>query len=208
MKGCEIFEEEAVAGGAGAPAAPHELGLVRQADQLGRGAGGDDDRVGLHCHLVRLDPERPAAEIHFRHVVGDHLGAEAKRLGLESIANITPIVSHGWPRPRPIRPWHSQDWKATTDKALRNSDLFITLLSAKSVAGRGYFQTELREAIEILEEMPSSSIFIVPARLDECEPPQEALRKIFWVDLFPDYNAGVERILRAIAHMYGSESAN
>ncbi|TKS60846.1 MAG: hypothetical protein EWM73_03046 [Nitrospira sp.] len=32
-----VLEEEAVAGGAGADAAPHELGLVGQADELGRG---------------------------------------------------------------------------------------------------------------------------------------------------------------------------
>jgi TIR domain/Caspase domain len=111
------------------------------------------------------------------------------------------------------RPWLAkeslipgQDWKATTSEALRTSDLFITLLSATSVARRGYFHKELREAIEILEQMPSSSIFIIPARVDKCEPPQEALRKIFWIDLFPDYDAGVERIARAIDHVYGTHS--
>src|SRR6266536_1623363 len=75
-----ILEEEAVARGAGGDAPPHELGLVGQAQELGRGAGGDDDRVPLDGGVAGAHAELPPAEVHAGDVLVDHLGAEALRL--------------------------------------------------------------------------------------------------------------------------------
>ena len=41
-----VAEEESVAGGAGGDSESHELRLGRQTQELGRGAGGDDQGVG------------------------------------------------------------------------------------------------------------------------------------------------------------------
>lgn len=89
-------------------------------------------------------------------------------------------------------------WKNAIKKAIRQSSHFIALLSSKSVTKRGYVQKELREALEVLDEVPESDIFIIPVRLDESEPSQDTLHELHWIDLFPSYEEGFKNILRAI----------
>ncbi|HSK78040.1 MAG TPA: toll/interleukin-1 receptor domain-containing protein [Thermoanaerobaculia bacterium] len=77
-----------------------------------------------------------------------------------------------------------EDWKQVIHKAIRESDFFLACLSKKSVSKRGYVQRELKQACEVLDEFPEGEIFIVPIRLDDCEPPQrfEDLHCIDWID--------------------------
>lgn len=89
-------------------------------------------------------------------------------------------------------------WKTALRKAIRDSEYFIALLSSKSVAKRGDVQKELREALDTQSERPESEIFVIPVRLEKCEPSHPALEDYTWVDLFPDYDAGFARILRAM----------
>ena len=39
---------------------------------------------------------------------------------------------------------------------------------------------------------------MIPARIDDCQPQNEKLREYQWVDLFPAYDQGLEKILRVI----------
>ena len=75
-----VLEEEAVAGRARGEAATHQRALLRQVQRAGGGSGGDDHGLGLVGRALRADHERVAGEVHARHVLGDHVGAEA--LGL------------------------------------------------------------------------------------------------------------------------------
>ena len=88
-----------------------------------------------------------------------------------------------------------QRWKQAIEKAIEESDCFIALLSSKAMSRRGYVHKELGQALDILEEMPQSSVYLIPARLDECEPGHSILREIQWVDLFPDWDKGMRKIL-------------
>jgi hypothetical protein len=66
-------------------------------------------------------------------------------------------------------------WRPAIRKAIRESDYFIALLSSTSTTGRGYRNSELDQALEILKEFPEDHIFLIPVRLDNCEMPREDL---------------------------------
>jgi MoxR-like ATPase len=91
-----------------------------------------------------------------------------------------------------------QNWRAAIERAMRESAFFLALLSGRSVSKTGYVQREMREAIRLLEEMPPDTVYVVPVRLEPCEPPYGALHDLHWVDLFPSYDDGLARIMRVI----------
>src|SRR5215210_8374580 len=70
-----------------------------------------------------------------------------------------------------------QKWKIAITNAIRNSRYFIPLLSFNSVEKRGYVQKELKEALEVLDEFPESQIFLIPARLNDCNVNHPRLRE-------------------------------
>jgi hypothetical protein len=101
-----------------------------------------------------------------------------------------------------------QKWKSTIYEAIKNSKYFIALLSNNSVSKRGFIQKELKTAFECLDEIPESDTFIIPVRLDDCNPKNNRLSDYHWADLFPSYENGLRQILRVIAPEYNTISAN
>jgi TIR domain len=91
-----------------------------------------------------------------------------------------------------------QNWQAAIRRAVRESTHFIALLSSNSVTKRGFVQKELREAISVLEEFPPDEIFVIPLRLENVEPTHEALKNLHWIDLFPSYDDGLEKLARSL----------
>lgn len=61
----------------------------------------------------------------------------------------------------------------------------MALLSTNSVSKRGSVQKELKDALDILDEYPSSAIFLIPVRLDDCVASDVRIEDIHWVDMFP-----------------------
>lgn len=53
-------------------------------------------------------------------------------------------------------------------------------------------------ALDMLDMFPFEDIFVIPVRLDECEPPYEKIKNLQWVDLFPSYEAGLSKILKVV----------
>jgi hypothetical protein len=99
-----------------------------------------------------------------------------------------------------------QKWEIEIRKAIRASRFFLLLLSKHSTEKIGFYQREIREALKVLEEYPEDETFLVPVRLDDCEPHFEQLRSLQYVDLFPDWNIGIHRILRLLQTHRRSES--
>lgn len=89
-----------------------------------------------------------------------------------------------------------ESWEVAIRKSIKESSFFIALLSTKSVGKRGYVQKELREALRVAEEFPQDEVFIIPVRIDECNPPHEGLRALQRVDLFPSFDGGFEKLRR------------
>ncbi len=90
-----------------------------------------------------------------------------------------------------IEPWldeenllPGQDFDLEIYKATRDSDAIIICLSKVSVAKEGYVNKEIRRALDISQEKPEGTIYVIPLRLDECNPSFEYLRKLHWVDYF------------------------
>lgn len=89
-------------------------------------------------------------------------------------------------------------WRPAIRKEIRESEFFLALFSKNSSNRRGFVHTELNEALEILKEIPEGKIFLIPIRLEECDPPHESLREIQYVDFFPDIDKGLNKIIDVI----------
>jgi hypothetical protein len=89
-------------------------------------------------------------------------------------------------------------WRDKIVNAIRGSDFFLLLLSTRSVDRKGFFHREIREALDVMQEMPSGRPYVIPARLDECDLPQQ-LHNIHRVDLFPSWRQGVRRVAKVVA---------
>jgi hypothetical protein len=88
-----------------------------------------------------------------------------------------------------------QNWKREISRVIRDAAYFIALISANSVNKRGFVQSEIKRALEVLAEMPAHHIFVIPVRLDSTSPSDEELQSLNWVDLFPNYEKGLSRLL-------------
>lgn len=93
-------------------------------------------------------------------------------------------------RERKMDPWldaekllPGQNWKVEIPKALDSSDAIIICLSKNSVDKEGYVQKEIKFALDKALEMPEGRIYLIPARLEECDIP-ESLKSYHWVNLF------------------------
>jgi hypothetical protein len=88
-----------------------------------------------------------------------------------------------------------QDWKLEIINAVRRSDVVIVCLSCGSVSKASYFQKETKLALDVAEEQPEETIFIIPAKLEECEVP-ERLGRWHWVSLYE--NNGYDRLKESL----------
>jgi hypothetical protein len=101
-----------------------------------------------------------------------------------------------------VNPWFDeaclipgQDWKREIKKAVENSDVVVACLTHGSVTKTGFVQTEITYALDCADRQPEGSIYLIPARLEECAVP-DRLARWHWVDLFePD---GYQKLLTAL----------
>lgn len=87
-----------------------------------------------------------------------------------------------------------QNWPRRIQDAIESSDFFIACFSTKSVNKRGGFQAEIRYALDCATRVPLDEVYLIPVRLDDCRIPSRIRRETQYIDLFPDWNAGLERV--------------
>jgi len=87
------------------------------------------------------------------------------------------------------------EWDRTIGKALRECDFFVACLSENSLTKQGFVKREMKMALDIWKDKPADEIYVIPARLEECEVP-ERLEDFQWVDLFAD--DGIEQLVTAL----------
>lgn len=87
-----------------------------------------------------------------------------------------------------------QNWPRAIERAIDMSRFFVACLSTRSVSKRGQFQAELRYALDCARLMPLDDTYLIPVRLDDCRAPDAIARSTQYVDLFPDWSRGVDRI--------------
>ena len=88
-----------------------------------------------------------------------------------------------------------QDWRVEIPRAVKEADVVVVCLSNKSITTEGYVQKEIKFALDSADEKPEGTIFLIPARLEDCVVP-ERLNRWQWVDLFDEY--GFIKLLRSL----------
>lgn len=88
-----------------------------------------------------------------------------------------------------------QDWRVEIPRAVQEADVVVVCLSNKSITKEGYIQKEIKFALDSADEKPDGTIFLIPARLEDCLVP-EKLSRWQWVDLFED--AGYIKLLSSL----------
>lgn len=96
------------------------------------------------------------------------------------------LSAEGW-----IDPWldeeklfPGQDWNLEIEKAVEAADAILVCLSNNSITKEGYVQRELRIVLDYADYKPEGTLYIIPVRLEECEPPRR-LRPWQYANYFP-----------------------
>lgn len=89
-------------------------------------------------------------------------------------------------------------WERAALNAIGRCQYVIALLSTRSVSRKGFVNRELRKALELLEEYPENSIFLITVRLDSCTPSHTRLAAIHRVDMFPSWKDGLDQIFKSL----------
>jgi hypothetical protein len=93
-----------------------------------------------------------------------------------------------------FEPWLDEEqllpgmqWAEAINGAVRSADVILILLSQHSADKPGYVQREIRLALDLADQKPANSLFLIPVRLDRNAEVPRTLSSIHWVDIFqPD----------------------
>ena len=91
-----------------------------------------------------------------------------------------------------------QNWPRAIREAISVSDFFVACFSTRAMNKRSIFHRELKYALECAAEHPMDEVFLLPLRLDSCSVPGQVSDTLQYVDMFPDWDAGFQRILFSI----------
>jgi hypothetical protein len=131
-----------------------------------------EEKHPLKAFLCHAHDDRAAVKALYSHLLNDGVDAWLDK------ENILP----------------GQDWRQEIRKAVGESDVVIVCLS-NHFKHKGYRQVEVSIALEQAALQPEGEIFIIPARLEDCET-LLSLEKWHWVDLF-DKN-GYEKLIKSL----------
>jgi hypothetical protein len=161
-------------------------------DSLAAGNPVEIDGLGTFhpdsAHFFRFEPRPP--QVFLAYVEEDRPLVDRLFDRLSS-AGLAP-----WMDTRKLVP--GQNWPRALEQAIEASDFFIACFSKRSVDKKGGFQAEIRYALDCARQVPLDQIFLVPVRLDGCRVPRPIQREYQYIDLFPDWDRGIRRLLAMI----------
>lgn len=131
-----------------------------------------------------------APRVFIAYAVEDARAADALYDGLRA-AGMQP-----WMDRRNLKP--GQNWPRLIESTIESCDFFVACLSANSVSKRGGFQSEMRFAFDVARKHPLDDAFFIPIRLDDCKVPTRISREWQYIDLFPHWEHGLDRLIAAI----------
>ncbi|MDZ7637374.1 MAG: toll/interleukin-1 receptor domain-containing protein [Bryobacterales bacterium] len=147
--------------------------------------------------IVSLDPHgklciqpTPHPRVFLAHVV-------------EDIARVREI--YRFLKKRGFEPWMDverllpgQNWPRAIERAIESADFVVPCFSKVSSSKCGFFQAELRYALDCAQMHPIDEIFLVPLRLEPCQIPRSIQQKTQYVDLFPEPATGLAKLLHTL----------
>lgn len=90
-----------------------------------------------------------------------------------------------------------QDWNLEITRAVKAADCVVVCLSRGAINREGYVQREIGFALDAAQEKPEGTIFLIPVRLEVCEPP-DRLARWHYVDLYDE--TGFEKLLLSLQY--------
>jgi hypothetical protein len=159
-------------------------------------AGGLGD-PSFDWHLVpsppgpqqRINPARSALQIFLCHA------SEDKPLVRELYHRLSRDGFQPWLDEVAVLP--GQEWREEIAKAVRASHVVLVCLTKQFTAKAGFVHTETKLILDVADEQPEGTIFLIPVKLQGCTLP-ERLKRWQWVDLMD--TDGYNRLLRALDH--------
>ncbi len=146
---------------------------------------------GLKSDPKKKEQDAEAVKVFISCTEDDMLTANKIYADLQKEGIITPWVAH-----KDINAGEKTEFAVR--RAIKDSDYFLALLSTSSVSEKGAFQKELKQAFDILSEHSQDAIFIIPVRLEDCNP-GDILNGLHIIDLHKGgYNSGLEKIIQAM----------
>ncbi|HKY28208.1 MAG TPA: DnaJ C-terminal domain-containing protein [Pyrinomonadaceae bacterium] len=179
-----------------------QVGNVFRLPNLGMPVLGGDARGDLYVKINQIIPEDDQKNTHVKskltlrvflcHSSGDKPAVRKiyHRLLADGVS--------AWLDEENLLP--GQRWEQEIPKAVRDSDVVIVCLSQSSINKKGYLQKEIRYALDVADEQPEGTIFLIPLKLEECDIP-EHLRRWQWVNFFED--RGYDRLMMALRRRMG-----
>jgi hypothetical protein len=145
-------------------------------------------RRGLYGHLSELLDDKHKLRIFLCHAHEDKPRVHELYQSLE-VAGY-----HPWLDEKDLLP--GQDWRREIRKIIENPyNIIVVCLSSNSTSKRGVVQWEIKRALDTLDQMPEDTIYIIPAFLEPCQPP-DRLSGLQWVKLYePD---GFDKLKQAL----------
>lgn len=77
-----------------------------------------------------------------------------------------------------IEPWLDEKkldigdkWDIEIEKEVKKSDVVIVCISTNSITKEGFVQKEIKFALDIADEKPDGTIYIIPLKLERCDVP-------------------------------------
>lgn len=87
-----------------------------------------------------------------------------------------------------------QNWPRAIERAIESADFVVPCFSEIATRKRSHFHRELRYALEWGQRFPLDSTFLAPVRLEPCRIPRRIQQQTQYVDLFPDWRAGLHKL--------------
>src|SRR6266849_4535677 len=148
--------------------------IVQQGDQYNiSGNSGDVQVTSLSTDVVSPRHLR----VFLCHSSGDMLAVRNLYQRLKA-CNVNP-----WLDKENLLP--GQNWENEIRKAVRAADVVIVCLSREAISKTGYVQKEIKFALDVADEQPEETIFLIPLKLEECPIP-ERLRHLHTVNYFEE----------------------
>ncbi len=88
-----------------------------------------------------------------------------------------------------------QDWQREVPRAVRQSHAVIVCLSKGSINQAGYLHKEIKFALDVVDEQPEDTLFLIPLKLEECDVPERLSR---WHSVNLLSPSGYDRLLKAL----------
>ena len=157
---------------------------------------------GRRVHIERLGTFRPTSDGSFEFLPSNRpkvflaYAVEDSAKVEELYAALLKAGFDPWMDRRKLLP--GQNWPRAIEGAIETADFFIACLSRRSLDKRGTFQSEMRYALDCARTAPFDDIYFIPVRLEECSVPRQIRQQLQYVDVFPDFKAGVQNLLGLI----------